>query len=58
MTLTAETNKASLRRNVNNMINNMYYISFLGDDAEIFFKREMQELHKTIGELKELENKN
>ena len=56
MTCKEETNKFSLRRNINNMINNMYYISFLSDDAEIFFKREMQELHKTIGELKELEN--
>ena len=46
--------KESLRNGINELIKNMYYIGFLGDDAEIFLKRAMQKLHRKIGKLKKL----
>ncbi len=46
--------KLSLKNRINELLKNMYYIGFLGDDAEISLKRAMCELHGKIGALKKL----
>ncbi len=47
--------KLSLRNRINELLKNMYYIGFLGDDAEVSLKKAMCELHGKIGALKRLE---